>query len=205
MDFLDVATKRTSVRSFSEKAVSEEALKELCRLGSLAPSINNFQPWYFVATTNKPKLSAMADIIAQKIDNLPDGNHEVAATVKKQVEYFSTFFENAPAVIFIFVSPYESVLEKGVGLTHDEVNSMRCHPDMQSVGACVENILLGAVNMNLGACWLSSPLIAKEEMSLSLGVKSGYELSALVAVGYPAKEIPPKTKKEIDTIFEFIP
>lgn len=205
MDFLDVVQKRTSIRSFSDKEVDRSTLREICRIGGLAPSINNYQPWRFVALTNKPIMSAIANAIANKIENLPDGNHEIATQVKRQVEYFSTFFENAPAVIFIFTSPYESVLEKGVGLSHDEINKMRNYPDMQSVGACIENMLLAAVNLGLGACWMSSPLIAKKEIAKILNAEISLELAGLVAIGYQSKDIPPKTKKEIDTIFEFVP
>jgi nitroreductase len=205
MDFLDVVQKRTSIRSFSDKKVDESTLREICRIGGLAPSINNYQPWRFIALTNKPMMSAIANAIADKIENLPDGNHEIAIPVKRQVEYFSTFFENAPAVIFIFTSPYESVLEKGVGLSHDDINRMRNYPDMQSVGACIENMLLGTVNLGLGACWMSSPLIAKEEIAKILNTENNLELAGLVAIGYQSKDIPPKTKKEIDTIFEFVP
>jgi len=205
MEFIDVAQKRTSIRSFSEKEVDSNTLREICRIGGLAPSVNNFQPWRFVALANKGKMSEIAEIVALKIESIPEKNHEVGVQIKNQVEYFSTFFENAAAVIFVFVSPYESVLERGVGLSHDEINRMRCYPDMQSVGACVENMLLAAVNMGLGACWMSSPLIAKVEIAKILKIDADFELAAMVAVGHPIREYAPKTKKEIDTIFEFIP
>lgn len=204
MDFLDVVQRRTSIRSFSDRTVDEETLRNLCKVGGLAPSVNNFQPWRFVALVNKATMSQIAQVIADKIQALPESNHEFAAQIKRQVEYFSTFFENAPAVIFVFLLPYESVLEKGIGMSHEQVNQMRSYPDMQSVGACVENILLAAVNSGLGGCWLSSPLIAKKEIAEILHVDGGCELASMVAIGYPSHDIPPKTKKEIDTIFEFV-
>lgn len=205
MEFKEVAKKRTSVRSFASIEIGKEELKEICRIGGLAPSVNNFQPWKFVALTNKQKMSDMARIIAEKIEALPEKNHEVGVQIKRQVEYFSTFFESAPAVVFVFVSEYESVLERGVGLSHEEINQMRSYPDMQSVGACVENMLLAAVDMGLGACWMSSPLIAKKEIASYLKVESEFELAAMLAVGHPSRDFAPKTKKEIDTIFEFVP
>jgi len=204
MDFIDVAQLRTSVRSFSEEGITRDTLREMCRIGGLAPSVNNFQPWRFVAVTNKAIMSEIAAIVAEKIEALPEKSCELGEQIKKQVEYFSTFFEKAPAVIFVFASPYESVLEQGVTLTHDEVNRMRAYPDMQSIGACVQNMLLAAVNMGLGACWMSSPLIAKQEIAKILSVDSECELAAMVVVGRPSHDFPPKSKKEIDTIFEFV-
>lgn len=204
MDFIDVAQKRTSVRSYSEEGVDRDALREICRIGGLAPSVNNFQPWRFVAMTNRDKMSEMAAVVAQKIEALPEKSCELGEQIKKQVEYFSIFFEKAPAVIFVFVSPYESVLERGVELTHDEVNRMRAYPDMQSVGACMQNMLLAAVNMGLGACWMTSPLIAKQEIAKMLSVDSEYELAAMMVVGHASHDFPPKPKKEIDTILDFV-
>lgn len=204
MDFIDVAQLRTSVRSFSEDGISRDTLREMCRIGGLAPSVNNFQPWRFLAVTNKAIMSEIAAIVAEKIEALPEKSCELGEQIKKQVEYFSTFFEKAPAVVFVFASPYESVLEQGVTLTHDEVNRMRAYPDMQSIGACVQNMLLAAVNMGLGACWMSSPLIAKQEIAKILNVDSECELAAMVVVGRPSHDFPPKSKKEIDTIFEFV-
>lgn len=204
MDFIDVAQLRTSVRSFSDEGISRDTLREMCRIGGLAPSVNNFQPWRFVAVTNKAIMAEIAAIVAQKIEALPEKSCELGEQIKKQVEYFSTFFERAPAVIFVFASPYESVLEQGVTLTHDEVNRMRAYPDMQSIGACIQNMLLAAVNMGLGACWMSSPLIAKQEIAKILSVDSECELAAMVVVGRPSHDFPPKSKKEIDTIFEFV-
>jgi nitroreductase len=204
MDFVDVAQLRTSVRSFSEEGIGRDALREICRIGGLAPSVNNFQPWRFVALTNKDKMSEMAAVVSQKIEALPEKSGELGEQIKKQVEYFSIFFEKAPAVIFVFVSPYESVLERGVALTHDEVNRMRAYPDMQSVGACIQNMLLAAVNMGLGACWMTSPLIAKQEIAEMLAVDTSFELAAMVVVGHPSREFSPKSKKEIDTILDFV-
>ena len=204
MDFIDVAQKRTSVRSYTDEGIARDTLREICRIGGLAPSVNNFQPWRFVAMTSREKMSEIAAVVAQKIEALPEKNCEVGEQIKKQVEYFSTFFEKAPAVIFVFSSPYESVLEQGVTLTHDEVNRIRAYPDMQSIGACVQNMLLAAVNMGLGACWMSSPLIAKQEIAKMLNVDSNCELAAMVVVGHASHDFPPKQKKEIDTIFEFV-
>lgn len=204
MNFVDVVQNRTSIRKFTAEAIDIQTLKEICRIGTLAPSVENFKPWRFTAITNKKILAEIANTIAAKIEQLPDTIHEASFHIKRQIEYFSTFFENAPAVILIFYEPSESVLEAGVGLSHDEANRMYSYPDMQSVGACAENMLLAAVNLGLGACWLSTPLIAKKEIELFFEANSGYELAALVAIGHPDEAPKAKPPIEIDTIFDFV-
>ncbi len=63
---------------------------------------------------------------------------------------------------------------------------MRGHPDVQSVGAAVEHLLLAATEMGYGSCWLSGPLVAREALESLLGIEAPQQLAALVAVGMPA-------------------
>ncbi len=204
MDLKLAIEKRTSIRNFTDEKIPVEDLKELVRRAGLAPSVNNYQPWKFYAITNKEVLSDMAIKVADKIKKLPANESIAAKNVKSQVEWFATFFENAPAVIAMFMEDYESVLEKGVQLSHDEINKLRNFPDMQSAGASIQNLLLSAVDMGYGACWLSAPMMAKESLEKILKVEHPYHLIAFVAVGKPARELQPKSKKPIDEIFKLI-
>lgn len=204
MDLKLAIEKRTSIRNFTDEKVPVEELKELVRMAGLAPSVNNYQPWKFIAITNKEILSEMAIKVADKIKTLPANESIAAKNVKSQVEWFATFFENAPAVIAMVMEDYESVLEKGVQLSHDEINKLRNFPDMQSAGAAIQNMLLSAVDMGYGACWLSAPMMAKESLEKILKVESPYHLIAFVAVGKPARDLQPKSKKPLDEIFKLI-
>jgi len=97
---------------------------------------------------------------------------------------------------------YESVLEKAVQMSHEEINVSRNFPDIQSAGAAIQNILLAAVDMGYGACWMSAPMMAKEALEKTLNVKDPYHLVAFVAVGKPKSDKKPKEKKPLDEIFE---
>lgn len=195
---------RTSTRTFLNEPVPVSDLKELVRLAGLAPSVNNYQPWLFYAISNKDLLSKMAIKVAAKLKEIPTNNSIAAKNVLSQVEWFATFFENAPAVIAIAMEDYESVLEKGVQISHDEINKMRNYPDMQSAGAAIQNILLTAVDMGYGACWLSAPMVAKSDLEKLIEIKTPYHLIAFVAVGKPSKASQQKPKKDINEIFRHI-
>ncbi len=60
-----------------------------------------------------------------------------------------------------------------------------------AIGACIENMLLEAHALKLGACWLGEILKKKEEVSEFLNLPKKYDLMAVVALGFPAKN---KTK-----------
>ena len=204
MDLKQTIEIRTSIRNFTDDKIPVEDLKELVRRAGLAPSVNNYQPWKFYAVTNSDVLSKMAFKVAEKIKELPANKSIASNNVKSQVEWFATFFENAPAVIAMTMEDYESVLEKGVNLSHDKINKMRNFPDLQSAGAAIQNMLLSAVDMGYGACWLSAPMMAKESLEEILDVKEPYHLIAFVAIGKPARELKPKSKKTIEEIFKLI-
>jgi len=204
MELKQAIEKRTSIRTFTEEEVPVKDLKELVKRAGLAPSVNNFQPWKFFAITNKDILHKLATKVAEKIKQLPENQSIASKNLKSQVEWFATFFENAPAVIAMAMEDYESVLEKGVQLSHEEINKLRNFPDMQSAGAAIQNILLSAVDLGYGACWLSAPMMAKEDLEKILNIENPYHLIAFVAVGKASKNLQPKPKKSLEEIFTLI-
>ena len=185
MELKEAIEKRTSIRNFSDETVDINDIREMIRLAGLAPSVNNFQPWKYIVITNKQLMNKMADRVMGKIRVLPIRKSIAANNIKSQVTWFSTFFQNAPVVIALAVEPYESVLEKGVDLSKEEINKSRNYPDLQSAGASIQNLLLSAVDLGYGACWLSGPMIAHEELEELLEISSPWKLLTFVAVGKP--------------------
>ncbi len=196
MDFKTVVEKRRSIRKFAPDAIPPECLKEMVRIAGQAPSVANSQPWRFVAVTDKNLLKAMAEEVRKKTDQIIP--HD--SPVRTKVEWFSTFFVDAPAVIVVLKSPYKAMIDES--LPHDEVNAMRGFPDIQSIGAAIQNLLLAAVDMGFGACWLSGALIAKDELESLLDIDEPWSIAAMVAVGKPATEPEAKPKKALEEIFE---
>jgi len=195
---------RTSIRIFNDKKVNMEDIREMVRLAGLAPSVNNYQPWRYIAITSKELLNRMADVVALKIEKLPSSNSINSKNVKTQVTWFSTFFKDAPVLLALVTKPYETVLETAVELTHDEINTLRNYPDIQSAGASIQNILLTAVDMGYGACWLSGPMFARQEIEKMLNVKAPEKLLAFVVIGHSKSEHTPKVKPNLADSLEII-
>ena len=47
---------RTSIRQYTDQAISADTIETLLRAGMAAPTAVNKQPWHFVAITSKDKL-----------------------------------------------------------------------------------------------------------------------------------------------------
>ena len=190
MTLAELADKRVSVRQFRPDPVAPGHIREMVRLAGLAPSPNNQQPWRFIAITRKPLLDKMADAVRGRLRALlPAAMSEDARRAAQRVEWFSTFFADAPLVMAVTRQPYESVIARAVAgssMSGADINAMRGHPDIQSIGAAIEHLLLAATELGYGSCWLSGPLIAREALEALLGVEAPEQLAALVAVGVPA-------------------
>jgi nitroreductase len=195
---------RTSIRVFSDEKIDMADIKEMVRMAGLAPSVNNFQPWRFIAILNHDLLNRMANIVAEKIENLPSSKSIAAKNVKNQVTWFSTFFKDAPVLLILVTKPYETILESAVEMTHDEINILRNYPDIQSAGASIQNVLLTAVDMGYGACWLSGAMFARDEIEKMLNIKAPEKVLAFVVIGKPKAEHKPKVKPNLADSMEII-
>jgi nitroreductase len=208
MEFKQVAEKRSSVRNFMDEKIPVEKLKEMVRIAAMAPCISGKETWKFVAITNKELIKKMANVVKSKYEEiLPKDDERLTENIKHTVEMFSSVFVKAPAVIAVLAEPYTAIIDKVLSetsFTHEEINKMRNHPDIQTIGAAIQNLLLSAVDLGYGACWLTGPMVAKEELSKLIGVKEPFSLIAFVAVGKPDKEVAPRIKKPVDEIFEVI-
>ena len=110
MEFRDLVETRVSIRQFRPDPVAPGDVREMIRLAGLAPSPNNTQPWQFLAVSRPSLLRDMATAVHQKVRSmLPEPAGDDASRVRQRVEWFSTFFGDAPLVVAVVLLPYESV------------------------------------------------------------------------------------------------
>lgn len=77
--------------------------------------------------------------------------------------------------------------------------------DVQAIGACIENMLLAAHALGLGACWLGEILNQRNQVEKFLEVPDSYELMAVLAIGYPqARQRSSSRKPLTELIFKRI-
>ena len=72
-----------------------------------------------------------------------------------------------------------------------------------SAAMAVQNLLLAAHALGLGSCVLTAPLIVQEAVLGDLNLPAGYDVTCLVALGYPGESPPQPRRKSIEQIMEF--
>ncbi|HOO73490.1 MAG TPA: nitroreductase [Spirochaetota bacterium] len=74
--------------------------------------------------------------------------------------------------------------------------------DLMSIGAAIENILLAADSLDIGALWLGEILNRKDDVSALLGVGNDHELMAVIALGRPDEHPSSKRKPANELIIK---
>ena len=77
----------------------------------------------------------------------------------------------------------------------DTAGSYHREKDIQSIGACLQNMLLEIHALGLGAVWLGEIIKSNEPIKKILGLPEELELMAVIAMGYP-DETPGTTKRK---------
>jgi nitroreductase len=72
--------------------------------------------------------------------------------------------------------------------------------DHQSMGACIQNMLLAAHALGLGAVWLGEILKNAEGVRSLLGLPQEMEFMAVVALGHPASRNQTSTRKGVSDV-----
>lgn len=72
--------------------------------------------------------------------------------------------------------------------------------DAQAVGASIQNMLLQAHALGLGACWLGQILAKAEMVRQALGAPENYELMAVIAAGHPEPAQLTSSREELEKL-----
>ncbi len=111
-------------------------------------------------------------------------NAEARKELSKQMKYHF-IIERAPACIAVY-------LDK-TAMYHET-------KDHLAMGACIQNMLLAAHGLGLGAVWLGEILKNAEAVRTLLGMDDTLELMAVVALGHPAHAKGSSNRRDIKEV-----
>lgn len=196
---IELIKARRSVREFEKKAVSRDVVCQLLEAATWAPSNHNRQPWKFLVLNDPEFLPALAQKVRAELEarlqTMPDS---VAQYGKEMIEY-ACFFGEAPLVLVVLHKhTINLVAEAWQGIANPALVS----GEPLSAAMAVQNLLLAAQALGLGACVLTAPLLAPQTMA-TLAPPAGMEITCLVTIGYPAKTPSAPRRKSLEHIVEF--
>lgn len=210
MNNLDFIYNRHSVRKFTDQEIPMEDITKILEASTYCPSAKNVQNWHFVVVKNKQKIEEIAKSIEKKnseiADKLDDENKKAAFT---KFVRFATLFRNAPTVILVYASSYTPTgldeLQEAIGYEQEINHIIGMSPQMQSIGALIENLTLAATAMGYGTCWMTSGNYAAREISEVVQfTNNDFSLAAIVPIGVPNLPIKSPGRKPIEEVISII-
>ncbi len=198
-EFLDILKSRRSVRAFTDRVPEEQQIATLIEAAQWAPSNHNRQGWKFLVFRNQFHIREFSQRVRETLTSiLTTANHMVEARGPELV-HFATLFEKAPVIILAMHKKSPAV---GKSLL-DACGVKNISSEAISTAMAVQNMLLAAHVMGLGACVMTAPLLAGGVWQTLADLPLGFEPTCLVAVGYPAEIPPPPRRKPLAQILEF--
>ena len=192
MDALDAIRTRRSLRQLADKPVPHELLDDLLELAATAPAPHHTRPWRYVIVLPRSR-GRLAESMgaAWRADLERDGHPE--QLIERLLRKSRRQVESAPALLLAC-------------LTHE---GLRDWPDehrarnewamaQQSIGAAMQNIMLGAHALGLSSYWISAPLFAPEACREALGLPDEYVAQAFIVLGYAPDDVAPKPRPDAD-------
>ncbi|WP_314586440.1 nitroreductase [Paenibacillus terrigena] len=165
---------RRSIGKVKQDAVPQEQIERLLEAATWAPNHRHTEPWKFFVMEGEGRRvlgRAYADIALSQVSGL---------SAEEEAEQRSNHEKKAfrsPIVIAVAVSPAEDA-----NVTEIE--------EYAAVHAAVQNMLLAAHALGLGAVWRTGDPMYHPIMQEAFGLSGREQLVGMIYVGYPDMEAP---------------
>lgn len=189
-----IITARRSIRQWKTASVPEDLVIRALELATWAPNSGNHQPYKIIIVRDREIIHAIADAVQKKTDLV--ASWPEADSLRDVVDRWratTAFFRDAPICVAFFMAQYISTADKilGARTANDPEASAMLEARkigssaLQTMGALISHFLLVLHTFGLGACWMTGPVQAKQEIENLLGNPPAMDFVALVPVGYP--------------------
>ncbi|MCX7938424.1 MAG: nitroreductase family protein [Thermoflexales bacterium] len=186
--------RRRSIRRYTAQPVPPSLIRALLEAAIRAPSPHNRQPWRFVVLSSlarKQLALAMADQLRR--DRMRDG--DPPEQIERDVARSIARITGAGAAVLACMT----------------LQDMDVYPDAfrngaerwmagQAVAAAIQNLLLRAVELGLGASWVCAPLFCPDVVRATLALPRHWEPQALITLGFPAEEGRERPRRSVDEV-----
>lgn len=186
---------RRSIRKFSSDDVPDEVIKQMLEVARLAPSGSNRQPWRFMVVRDKEvkdelcrmclgqRFIAEAPVVIVCFSDLE--MYSLEARRQRRKEFVESDVQ--ATLSGRFADPeYRAQLDSAPTPPRDEL----IIPARANTYIAIEHLVLMATALGVGTCWVGATS-AVSEINRFLGLPDNLVLASVVAVGYPAGELPP--------------
>jgi F420 biosynthesis protein FbiB-like protein len=177
----DVVLKgRRSVRRYLPDPVPEDDLQAILEQARWAPSPHNSEPWRFAVLRTTDVKERLATAMGERWVQDLQGDGWTPEAIERELRISRRRIVEAPVVIVA------CLVDEGLDEYPDPIRQlneqlMAAH----SLGAAVQNVMVGAYARGLGTCWMCAPLFCPDVVVRALRLPTEYRPQGLITLGYP--------------------
>jgi len=206
---LKLMRKRRSIRRFTPEPLSKETLVKLVEAAITAPSASNKQPWRFLIVRDRDSIESAARVVDEERWRLIDMLSPEFRDDFKDYSRSFTLFRYAPALIVPLYRAFSGLSGMLDREKTDEKHmsfqqALESHSALISISTAIQNILLMAEELEIGACCMTGPLIAKHGLEKILKVPQGWQIAALIATGRPDEQPDDPGRKHLKSFVRWL-
>jgi nitroreductase len=173
--FIDLVKRRRSIRAYRIDPVPRDMIESCIEAVRYAPSASNTQGWRFFIAEGEFK-------------------DRLVREAMRGIVVPNRFAIEAPVIVVLAVKL--SVITHRLGA---RIKNTRYH--LIDAGIAGEHFVLQAAELGLGTCWIG--WFNKKAVRRLLGISAGWDIPALITLGFPAEEPKAKVRRPLAEICTF--
>jgi coenzyme F420-0:L-glutamate ligase / coenzyme F420-1:gamma-L-glutamate ligase len=196
---LELIASRRSIRKYSDRRPERTLIEKLVQAACMAPSNHNRQGWKFVVFEDREEIVDLVQRVRQSVAKSIAYSHRMAAERADEILHFSGAFDQAPVLILAMHKKSPALGRSLLAAATSPLAS----GEILSTAMAIENILLAAHALGLGACVMTAPLLAGDVWTSLADLPIGFEPTCLVTLGYPAENPSAPQRKSLEHVLEY--
>jgi nitroreductase len=196
---MDAIKRRRSIRRFKSTPLTETQLETLMEAARLAPSGSNVQPWRFILVADENLRKGLLDAsFGQRcIEEAP-----VIIVCCGDLLSWKTTRERTQEILNLLDlpigEPYRKALMQRVDKALKEEFNKRIPTTMMNVAIAVEHVVLEAVELGLGSCWVR--IFDEKKVRRLFDLPEHICIVALLPIGIPNEEPEPRPRLPLSAL-----
>ncbi|HVB65102.1 MAG TPA: nitroreductase family protein [Nitrolancea sp.] len=183
LTFEELLRGRRSVRRMRADPIPREIVHQVLEAARWAPSPHGTQPWRFVVLQSSVLRERLTDAMAESWQHNLSMDGQNADIVAKRLEGSRRRMLESPVIIL--VSLFTDDLDRYPDPARQESEITMA---IQSLGACIQNMLLAAYRLGIDAGWMCAPLFCPDIVRDALELPDSHIPHALIPLGYAAAD-----------------
>jgi F420 biosynthesis protein FbiB-like protein len=193
--FERVVRGRRSVRRFRPEPIPDDVLQRVLEAGLWAPSPHGTQPWRFVVITRDAHKTRLADAMAADWRRNLEMDAEPSEVIESRLAGSRRRLLEAPALVIVCL--YTAELDRYPDPARAAAERTMA---VQSLGACVQTMLLTAYALGIDAGWMCAPLFCPEVVVAALDLDPALTPHGLLALGHAAADPKRRPRRPLETL-----